>query len=213
VNKFVVIEKNKKIRSALFLLAAFLIFGSATGVFAHGGEDHGDSKPQTTVGEKGTVSHTARLGSLEVMVKHSVIEPDVATAARLFITDFKTNAPADKISPAVEIESASGGSIIPVVVEKSDSPGSFNLKIPALTAGSYTLRANVTYSGETDTATFSGVQVENAPVVSAESSGSWTRGGLMILSGLIVLGLFSGMIYYGIRAAKSRRTREEAVSV
>jgi hypothetical protein len=33
------------------------------------------------------------------MVKHPLIEPDTPVSARLFITDFQTNAPADKVNP------------------------------------------------------------------------------------------------------------------
>ncbi len=212
MKRLIGICKIRKSALALLLLTAFCIFGDVPQAVAHGGEDHGDSKPKTTSGEKGTVSHTARLGNFEVMVKHALIEPDKAAAARLFITNFQTNAPADKVSPAAEIESASG-SVTPIMVEKTDSAGSYNLKIPALPAGVYTLRAKVIYSGETDTATFSSVRVETAPAASAESVASWGRTVLIVLFGVFVLGLFGGLIYFAVRVARGGQAREEAVSI
>jgi hypothetical protein len=197
----------------LLLLIIFLVYGNAPVAFAHGGEDHGDSKSKTTADVKGTISHMARLGDLEVMIKHVAIEPDTAATARLFITNFQTNAPADKISPAVEIESASG-SVTPVTIQKTDSTGSFNLKIPALPAGTYILHSKVTYAGETDTATFSGVKVENPPTASEGGTAAWVRQALFALSGIVILGMFGGLIYYALRTgSKNMKTGEEVVSV
>ena len=206
------IRKKGKSAVALFLLVAFGILGSVPATFAHGGEDHGESKPKTTADVKGIVSHTARLGDLEVMVKHTLIEPDTATPGRLFITNFQTNVPADKVSPAAEIES-SNGTVTPITVEKTDSAGSYNLRIPPLTAGTYTLRAKATYEGETDTATFSGVEVKSAPAAAEGSIASWGGSALITLFGLVILGLFSGLIYYAVRAVKGGRERREAVSM
>jgi hypothetical protein len=211
MNKLIGIRNIRKQSSGLLLLIAFFISGSLPQVFAHGGEDHGESKPKTTADVKGIVSHTARLGDLEIMVKHSVFEPDTASSGRLFVTNFQTNAPADKISPAAEVEAANG-SVTPITVEKTDSAGSYNLKIPALPAGTYTLRTKVTYSGETDTATFSGVQVETAHAASEGSMASWGRTALIALSGLVILGLFGGLIYFAIRASRGGQSREEAVT-
>ena len=211
MNKIIRIRKIRKTARALLLLIAFCVLGSPSAAFGHGGEDHGESKPKTTADAKGTVSHTARLGDLEVMVKHAVLVPDAASAGRLFITNFQTNAPAEKVSPAVEAESANG-SVTQLTVEKTDAAGSYNLKFPALPAGTYTLRAKITYAGETDTATFSGVQVETAHAATEGSAASWGGSALIALSALVILGLFGGLIYYSIRPVKGRQTREEAVS-
>ncbi|MGI8467163.1 MAG: hypothetical protein ACR2N3_01800, partial [Pyrinomonadaceae bacterium] len=62
-------------------------------VFAHGGVD--DEKPAATPvsNQKGMVVRTARAGDFEVLLKHSLLEPDTETAAKLFITRFATNEP------------------------------------------------------------------------------------------------------------------------
>jgi len=152
---------------AISLVAAFCavvwFLTNTSSVSAHGGEDHGEAKPKTTASDKGIVSHTARLGDFELMLKHPQMLPDTATAARLFVTEFETNESVDKATPAIEIESANG-SITQAAVEKSDAPGSYSVKIPVLPQGSYTIRARLGYDGEIDTATFSGVSVAVQPI-------------------------------------------------
>ena len=159
---------RKSIQSRI-IFSAFLVFaiiGSPLMSFGHGGEDHGDSQPKTAPSEKGSISHTSRIGELEVMIKHPFLEPDTATLAKLFLTKYATNEASDKVTAAVEIES-SNGAVSQVAVEKTDVAGSYNLKIPALPEGSYTMRAKISYAGETDTVTFSGINVEHPAVETA----------------------------------------------
>ncbi len=201
-----------KLRNLLLgLLAAFAFSVSAMQAFAHGGEDHGKAKPKTTASDKGTISHTARLGDFELMLKHSLLAPDTATSARLFITRFETNESVVKANPAIEIESANG-SITQGTVEKNDAPGSYTVKIPALPQGTYNIRAKLTYDGETDTATFSGVEVKTPSVASSENGMSWARTALITFVFALVLGLFAGLIYFVWRFANGEPMREEAVS-
>ena len=77
---------------------------SPTAMLAHGGEDHGDAKPKTTANAKGVVSHSTRLGELELMVKHPAMEPDKPTTGLLFITKFETNEPFKAVDAKVEID-------------------------------------------------------------------------------------------------------------
>ncbi|MEJ7622360.1 MAG: hypothetical protein WKF34_00040 [Pyrinomonadaceae bacterium] len=144
------------------------------------------------------------------MIKHPAIEPDTATLARLFITKYSTNEAADKVTAVIEIES-SGGAITQVAVEKVDAAGSYNLKIPALPEGSYTMRAKLTYGGETDTATFSGVTVAH-PAVEPATGMSWLRSGLMVLITAMVLALFAGLGYLVWRSADEGEIRSESVT-
>ena len=205
------IQKVRKTVLGWLLLNSFLFFGSNFPAFAHGGEDHGDSQPKTAASEKGTISRTARIGELEVMVKHPLLEPDTATLAKLFVTKYATNVPADKVTAAIEIES-SNGAVTQVTVEKSDDAGSYNLRIPALLEGSYTIRTRITYAGGTDTATFSGVKVEHPATESATPSMSWLRTVLIFLSGGFVLALFAGLIFFVWRTADDGEIGNETVS-
>ncbi len=195
MSKFInVLPNAKKSAIILLILTSILFFETDTPVFAHGGEDHGDQKPQATTGDKGAVTRSARLGEYELTLKNSSLEPDTAAAAKLFVTRFKTNEAVENAAAKVEIESVSTGSITEAAVEKTDTAGSYSVKIPALPQGIYTVRAKLTYNGETDTATFSNVEV--APAASPESDLSRTRTALIGFVFALVLGLFGGLIYF-----------------
>lgn len=207
-----VFQANLRRRVLAIAFLTFTVFGNTIQNFAHGGEDHGEAKPKTETTDKGTVSHSSRLGDLEVMLKHPLFLPDTATSARLFVTKFETNQGFADVSPAVEIESSSG-SVTTAAIEKTDTAGVFNVSFPALQNETYAIRAKLTHAGETDTATFSGVEVKNAPTASAESGGmSWARTGLIVFIFTVVLALFGGLIYFVLRLNASEPLNEETVT-
>lgn len=197
--------------AATLLTAVVFFTGAATQVFAHGGEDHGDAKPATATTTAGNITRSVRLGDFEIMLKHSLLEPDTATAGRLFITKFATNEPVGDANPAVEIESANGA-VTEIPVEKTDAVGSYTVKIPALPEGTYTLRAKATSGGETDTATFSGVEIAHQEAAEDASSSSWTQTALMAMLFVVALGLFGGLAYFALRVFKNKPLGEETVS-
>lgn len=205
-----------KLRNFLMIIATFwsVFFAGAGRISAHGGEDHGDEKPKTATTTAGTISRTARLGDFEIMLKHSPLEPDAATTGRLFITRFATNEAVGDTNPAVEIESATGA-VIEIPIEKNEAAGSYVVRIPALTEGTYTLRAKATAAGgKTNTATFSGVEVahhENAATAETGAS-SWTQTALIVSLFLVALTLFGGLAYFAWRAFGNKSLGDEAVS-
>jgi hypothetical protein len=204
----------RKRTSAIGLLLIVLLAGNALQIFAHGGEDHGDEKPKTETTDKGTVSHSSKIGDLEVMFKHPVFAPDTATEGRLFVTKFETNEGFKDVTPAVEAESTNGA-VTSAVIEKSETAGVFTVKFPAMPQGTYTIRAKLTHSGETDTATFSGVEIKNQPIASADESGgmSWLRTILIGFIFAVVLGLFGALTFFILRSgAEIKPQREETVS-
>lgn len=203
-------RKSIHSRIVFSALLVFAIIVDPLMSFGHGGEDHGDSQPKTAPSEKGTISRTSRIGELELMIKHPFLEPDTATLAKLFLTKYATNEPSDKATAAIEIES-SNGAVTQVTVEKTDVAGSYNLKIPALPEGSYTMRAKITYSGETDTATFSGLKVEH-PAAETATGMSWLRIILISITGSFVFALFAGLIYFVWRFADEGEIRNEPVT-
>ncbi|CAN5499344.1 hypothetical protein BH10ACI1_BH10ACI1_34660 [soil metagenome] len=206
---FATLKKWNLLTGLLFLL---LFVGNFLQIFAHGGEDHGDATPKTETTDKGTVSHSSRLGDLEVMLKHPIFEPDIATNARLFITKFETNEGFAKVTPAIEIESENG-SVTQATVENTDTAGIFNVKFPALPNGTYTIRTKLSHGGETDTASFSGVGVKPTPLISTDSGEmSWARTILISFIFLVVLALFGGLIYFVLHNADSKPINEETVS-
>jgi hypothetical protein len=193
-------------------LLSLLFFGNAAQVLAHGGEDHGETKPPTATTTAGKVTRSARLGDFEIMLKHSTLEPDASAAGRLFITRFATNEPVGDANPAVEIESANG-TVTEISVEKTDATGSYTVKIPALPEGAYTIRARVAAAGgKTNTATFSGVEVRHQEAAVDASSSSWTQTALMAMLFLIALVLFGGLAYFALRVFKDKPLGKETVS-
>lgn len=198
-----------------FLLFTTIVFGNAAQVFAHGGEDHGDAQPKVATSAKGTVSRSARLGEFEITLKTPVLEPDAATSAKLFITKFETNEAVGDAVPTMEVES-SGGTVTQVAVEKSDVAGSYNLKMPALAEGKYTIRTSLKSAKGSDTATFSNVEVAHSEATDAEATGgatSWLGTILLFTACAIVLALFGGLFYFAWRmAAGEKRIGEEAIS-
>lgn len=210
-------ENNKfigfKAVSLVGLLAAVLLFflTGGTKVLAHGGEDHGDQKPKTETTSKGSVLRTAKLGDLEITLKHSPLEPDTAATGKLFITKFATNEPVDATTLLLAVESANG-STTEVPFEKSSTMGSYVVQIPALPEGGYTLRATLTAGGTTSSATFSGVEVSHQEVATSGAAGSWPQ--LLLATVFLLLGiaLFSGLVYLAVRVVRHKPLREEAVS-
>mgnify|MGYP003389965111 CR=1 FL=1 len=179
-------------------------------VFPHGGEDHGEQKPKTTANAKGVVSHSSRLGEIEIMIKHPSMEPDKSTTGSLFITRFATNEPFRLIDAKVEVESASG-SIFTATVVTGEQAGTYNLTFPAMPSGVYTMRANISHDGETDTATFSGIDVKLS-TVTADGASSWFSGTLIGIVFLSVIILLIGLMYFVWRFAAGPGVSEEVLS-
>ena len=180
------------------------------GAHAHGGEDHGGQKPKTTANAKGVISHSGRLGELEVMVKHPAMEPDKSTTGLLFITRFETNEPFKLVDAKVEVESANG-SVFTAKVEPSGQAGTYNVTFPAMPADTYAMRTNISHDGEPDTATFSGIDVK--PVAANDGgASSWFSGMLIGVVCLIVILLLVGLMYFVWRFAAGPGVNEEALS-
>ncbi len=195
----------------LFILGSILFtVVSPTAILAHGGEDHGDAKPKTTANAKGVISHSTRLGDLELMVKHPAMEPDKPTTGLLFITKFETNEPFKLANAKVEVESASGA-IFNATVAAGEQAGTYSVTFPAMPSGVYKMRTNVSHDGETDTAAFSGIEVKLvAPV--AEGETSWfTKLVIGVVFSLVIFLLF-GLVYFVWRFAAGPGVNEEALS-
>ncbi len=206
-----IIAMKKSMTSGLLASLVTLLFLNGIAVFAHGGEDDGDKKPTTTANTKGTIIHTTRLGKIELTLKHPDLLPDTATSGKLFLTLFETNAPVDSATAVIEIEAADG-SITHAAIEKTDDAGILSVKIPALPQGTYVVRAKITTKGETDTATFSGVDVK--PSATTISSGVFALLKNILIGAvfLVVVGLFGILVYFTMRFSVSRKIDKEALS-
>lgn len=179
-------------------------------ILAHGGEDHGDQKPKTTSNAKGVISHSTRLGEIEIMVKHPAMEPDRSTTGALFITRFDTNEPFKLAVAKIEIESPNG-TIFNAATEAGEQPGTYRVMFPAMPAGVYKMRTSVSHDGETDTATFSGIEVK-AAASAAEEVTSWFSRFAIGLLFILVLFLLFGLVYFVWRFAADPGVSDEALS-
>jgi hypothetical protein len=205
--------KMRNLTTILMLTASFVLYGSGSQALAHGGEDHGDEKPKTQTTTAGTVTRTTKIGDLEITLKNPALEPDAVNSARLFVTKFATNEAFGDIVPKIEIESANG-TITQIAVEKTETAGSFNLKIPALPEGKYTIRTSLKISGGNNTATFSDVEVSHPATETAAGDGtfSWLYTTFLFLVGAVVLGLFGVLFYLAWRIAVGKQVEKETVS-
>lgn len=199
-----------KISRKIFVLLAALAL--AANIFGHGGEDHGATQAKTQTTDSGTVSRSARLGEVEIMLKHPLLIPDQTANGRLFLTKFESNEPFPQAKTEMEIEAANG-LVTALSVEKSAQEGVFSIKFPALAEGKYAIRAKITHGGETDTATFSDVEIKNQPAAATESGMSWTRTLLIGFIFSVVLALFGVLFYFVLRVDSAEKTvRKETVS-
>lgn len=202
-----------KITRVLFIVPVIAALGAAIPVAGHGGEDHGDAKPKTVSDDKGVVLHTSRLGEFELSFKHPQLLPDTVASALLFVTQFETNEPVDKGDPAVEFESPNGA-VAQGTIEQTGTAGSFRVSVPALPEGEYTVRVKLTYGGETDTATFSGVEVAPKSAAGPESGApSWAGTAAIGLLFVAIAALFGGLAYLVARFSRAEPMREETASI
>lgn len=186
-------------------IAVFII--SPATVFAHGGEDHGDQKPQTVSPGTNMIVHVARAGDFEIVIKHSPVEPDKEMVARVFVNRFANNEPVTGAKPVVTLTN-DGSSPVDLTATASTTPGMYEVKLPPLPKGQYKLAARIESNGETKTASLSTLEVTPQPVAASATIASWARTALIALALLVGLGVigFIGLVIYRASQA-SRRAR------
>jgi heme/copper-type cytochrome/quinol oxidase subunit 2 len=87
------------------------------------------------------------------------------------------------------------------------------VNFPALPQETYTIRAKLTHNGETDTVTFSGVEVKTVSAGASETDEmSWAQTVLIAFIFLIVLGLFGGLTFFVLRFGADESLNEKTVS-
>jgi hypothetical protein len=162
-------------------------------IFAHGGEDHGAGKPQTTTSTQGTVSVSKNVGEVELLLKYVAFKPDLPNSARLFFSNFATNEAIKDVTPKVEIIDHNGNSQ-EVAVKKNETNGSFDLQVPPIVQGEADFRITFKHDGKSETATFGNISVEPKADVSPLGT-SYFVFALWLSAFVLLLGMFCGLAY------------------
>jgi hypothetical protein len=196
---------------AMMVMAAIALVAPKSTVFAHGGEDHGEKQPPAVFKGTNMVTRVARVGDLEVVIKHPPIEPDKEAAARLFVTHFASNEPVG--GAKIIVTFSGGGSPVEVAAApNATAPGMYDVKLPPLPKGQYKVVARIDHDGNALTADYGAWQVAPLPIASNEVASSWARTvliGLALLVGLAVIGV---ILYRVIQATRSGRIKGETAT-
>ncbi len=183
-------------------------------IFAHGGEDHGDSKPQITTDTQGTVSVTKNVGETELLLKYLPFTPDSPNSARLFFSRFADNEASKDLSPKVEIVDHNGNSH-EVTVKKNETSGGFELQIPPIVQGEADFRITFKHNGKNETVSFGNVSVEPKSNVSPLGTSYFTFA-LWLSAFMLLFAMFCVLAYAVWQSANriknnSLETKENSV--
>ncbi len=200
--------KRSVLATVLAIFAMWLVPSAA--VFAHGGEDHGSEKAPVVSTSANMMVRTARVGDLEVTVKHPPIEPDKETTARVFVTRFASNEPIEKAS--VTLLFNNGSAPVEAAAAVGNTAGMYEAKVPPMLQGQYNLAARVEAGGVTETVEYGMLQVALTPVSAAESQSSWARTALIVLGSLVGLGIAGVVIYRTAQLARRNRAERETAT-
>jgi hypothetical protein len=182
-------------------------------IFAHGGEDHGEAKPQTSV-KQNIETRTAVKGDFEILLKNTLIEPDKEISGKLFLTSHETNEPISnaKITFLVEGED---GKKTEILVNATNNPGVYSLILPPIPQSTVKLSAKINHSGKDEIVSFGTSEIKPAPIESATENTSWARSTLLGLGAvglLILLGLIAFLLFKNFRS-KTQTIEQDTVSV
>lgn len=206
------VARKKEFVLAMALAAVAALAMTPVAVFAHGGEDHGDEKKAPAVAAgAGMVSRVARVGDLEVVIKHPPLEPDKETTARVFVTRFDSNEPVGGAKIVVAF-AGDGSAPAEATAAPGNTPGLYEVKLPPLPRGQYKLNARVEIAGTSQTAQYGALEVAPLPPPATANESSWARTALMALALLAGLGLAGVVIYRAAQYARRDRIKEEAAT-
>lgn len=194
----------------IFLLAVVLTIN--VNARAHGGEDHSEQKAPVVQAGAGVETRAARVGDLEVTIKHQSVEPDKSSVARLFITEYATNTPVEAAQVRVRFGDDTANEIAAM---KTSSAGIYEVTLPPVPQGHYTLTARVESKTSSGDATFGQINVAPRAVESAANTASWARTILIAIGGLIALGILAFVGYRLVgntRRASTQSRSEEGVT-
>ncbi len=173
------------------LIFQFLLALLPVVLFAHGGEDHGETK-KTIVSPLSYFSSEAASEIYEVLLKYSSIEPGKETSLRLYLSEYLTNKPIDSAKLAVTV---AGNPNIKISIVRVDM-GVFELKAIFPEKKGYNLIININSYAGIDLIQLNNIEVgkELAATSTTESSlhshwysSNWFFGVMGLMIGLVIM--------------------------
>jgi len=197
----------------ILLVGIIALLVSPLPIFAHDGEDHGDSKSQTNV-KQNIETRTAVMDNLEVLLKTPLLEPDKEIGGKLFLTSHETNEPISNAKIILLVEGEDGKKT-EIVVNPTDNQGVYRLTIPPIPQSTVKLGVKINHSGKDEIISFGTAEIKPAPVESTDENASWARSALLGLGAiglLTLLGFVAFLLFRNFRP-KTRMIEQETVSV
>ena len=195
----------------LVVIIAFL--ASPLPIFAHGGEDHGEAKPQTSI-KQNIETRTATTDDFEILLKTPLLEPDKEIDGKLFLTSHETNEPISNAKITLLIESEDGKKT-EIVVNPTDNPGVYRLTIPPIPQSVVKLSAKINHSGKDAVINFGAAGIKPVPIESSTENTSWAQNvllGLGVMGLLTLFGFIAFLLFRNFRQ-NSQTVEQETVSV
>jgi hypothetical protein len=178
-------------------LSALVLLLICPPVFAHGGEDHGDSKPATT--KNGLTSQTAAGERMEALIKYPILTVGKPVKITVFVTDRRTNRGIAglRIDLSLGKEGTREASVLEARPGQTD--GAYEADFVPAAAGSLPVRLQVRETGgDIESFAFSPLPIPPEPVPPPTFSPPvWI---LLLSAGMAVL---AGVLLFGVRRGRS----------
>ncbi len=197
----------------ILIVGIIALLASPLPIFAHGDEDHGEAKPQTSV-KQNIETRTATTDDFEILLKTPILEPDKEIGGKLFLTSHETNEPISNAKITLLIEGEDGKKT-EIVVNPTDNPGVYRLTIPPIPNSTVKLSAKINHSGKDEIVSFGTAEIKFAPIEYSGENTSWARIALLGLGaiGLLTLLGFAAFLLFRNFRQKAQTVEQKTVSV
>jgi len=206
-------EIFQQIVREILLVGIIALLASPLLIFAHGDEDHGEAKPQTSV-KQNIETRTAVSDDFEILLKTPLLESDKEIGGKLFLTSHETNEPISNAIITLLLEGEDGKKT-EIVVNPTDSQGVYRLTIPPIPQSTLKLSAKINHFGKDEIVSFGTMEIKPAPIESSAENTSWERSALLGLGAiglLTLLGFVAFLLFRNFRP-KAQTIEQETVSV
>lgn len=203
----------KILNSIIAIAASIAVFAFGAEISAHEGEDHSHEAAPTIASGESMIVRVVRAGDVEITFKHPAIAPDARTHARVFVTRFETNEPIGDANVTLTFN-AEGNDSPPATVAatRTATAGLYEIEIPPLPRGSYTMSGRFQFNGETREASFGELEVMPPASPRVESASVWARTALIVFT-LFIICFVVLLLLFRARRATHERMSDTAATV